>query len=299
MSSTHSDRATSSSDRTVDLRRSEIATNTRTTKIDRYGWSVLDRPGVFMSIPKGDLLINHTDYQREQSMQKELRLASDWCWAACGALIVSLRDDRFWLVDGAHRKLAADRRADILELPCMVFECRDVAEEARLFDRCNNDRKPMSAIERLKPRVTYRDEFALEVLELATLAGRRISRYSDPTTLTCVAEIQKCLRADRKTLVRLWPLLTEITHGQTLNKELVAGVFYCERALVSGQSLTEQPWRNRIRKAGADGLLDAMRKARALHGKSGDRILALGILAAINKSARSDLARFDNKETAA
>jgi len=46
--------------------------------------------------------------------------------------VVALRDDNKWfVVDGQHRKLAADQRSDIRELPCLVFETNEAGGRRR------------------------------------------------------------------------------------------------------------------------------------------------------------------------
>ena len=90
-------------------------------KVQRYGWVTAHAQGRFEMINKRLLNVNTEIYQREASKTKVLELASNWSWIACGALIVADRDGVYWVADGQHRKLAADKRSDIKELPCMVF----------------------------------------------------------------------------------------------------------------------------------------------------------------------------------
>jgi len=101
-------------------------------KTARYAWTIKNAPGEFLMIPKSELEVDHA-YQRDRINQRRVEeLARAWDWIACGCLVVALRDDNKWfVVDGQHRKLAADQRSDIRELPCLVFETAGRREEAR------------------------------------------------------------------------------------------------------------------------------------------------------------------------
>lgn len=277
--------------------RPDLVHHGKITKVERYGWTVSDRPGVFMQIPKGELLLNRDVYQRDQTVSKVDRIAAEWSWMACGTLTIALREGGFWVADGGHRKMAADKRSDIAELPCMVFEVSSLAEEAAGFVRTNVNRKPISALDRLKGMAASGDAVAQKVEHLARMAGRKIARHSDETSIACVSSLQSCLRVDEETLHGIWPLLVALTAGQSFHRDLVEGLFYAERQLIAGQSLTTNPWRGRLLKVGAAGLLDHMQRAKAFHGKMGPRILGLGVLAAINRHARTEHARFSGMES--
>jgi hypothetical protein len=279
--------------------RPDLIHNGKMTKVERYGWRLLDKPGVFMMIPKESLRINHADYQRQQVASKVQRIAADWSWMACLALGVALREGEFWVFDGGHRKMAADVRSDIEVLPCMVFEAETVADEARAFSLSNVNRKPISAVDRMRAQSVSGDEMAMKVEALARQAGRRIARDSSAATINCVAAIERCLRLDEETLVRVWPTIVVMSHDAVMHRDLIEGLWYCERNLIAGQSLLSDPWRSRLKKAGAARLLDHMRQAKIFHGKAGDRMLGLGVLAAINRHARTDIAAFRQADVSA
>lgn len=89
-------------------------------KIKRYGWKLIDKQGEFMLIEKDELYVDPV-YQRSNWNSKKVNdIASAWSWNRCGTLTVAIRDDKWWIIDGATRKLAADKRSDIKKLPCMV-----------------------------------------------------------------------------------------------------------------------------------------------------------------------------------
>src|SRR4051812_44439221 len=101
------------------------------SKVEKFGWIIVDKRGVAMDIPKCSLHVDKS-YQRDAlGSSKILRIAREWSWIACGRLIVGIRPDGSYVViDGQHRKLAADKRSDIADLPCEVFEVLGPSQEA-------------------------------------------------------------------------------------------------------------------------------------------------------------------------
>mgnify|MGYP002682237103 CR=1 FL=1 len=100
----------------------------------RYPWAIKNKPGDFLMVPTKELEVDHA-YQRDQINERRVQeLSRAWDWVACGCLVVALREDNRWfIVDGQHRKLAAELRGDIPELPCLVFETTGRREEALGF----------------------------------------------------------------------------------------------------------------------------------------------------------------------
>src|ERR1039458_1218404 len=82
-------------------------------KAPRYAWTIKNAPGEFHMLPKGELEVD-PGYQRNKiNLGRVVELSRAWDWIACGCLVVALREDNKWfVVDGQHRKLAADERSD-------------------------------------------------------------------------------------------------------------------------------------------------------------------------------------------
>ena len=132
-------------------------------KIKRYGWELVDKPGEFMMIPKEDLYIDETNYQRSKRASKKITdMSANWSWARCGVLIVAIRNDLWWVVDGGHRKLAADRRSDIKLMPCLVFDFdNEIAKEAKVFVDISDSRTGVGSCDRFKALITAKEESAI------------------------------------------------------------------------------------------------------------------------------------------
>ena len=106
--------------------------NGNITKVERYNWKMQDSPGALRMVKKGDLQVDHT-YQRNANEMKLIAIAKDWSWIACGAIVVADREGVLFVVDGQHRVLAARKRSDIAELPCLVFKTHEAKQEAKGF----------------------------------------------------------------------------------------------------------------------------------------------------------------------
>ena len=101
-------------------------------------------PGELLYLNKNILEIDHS-YQRNAKNARVLKLARRWNWLSCGVLTVAKRSGRYYVVDGQHRLMAALKRADIDQLPCLVFESSEMREEAVAFRDANKERRPINS----------------------------------------------------------------------------------------------------------------------------------------------------------
>lgn len=253
------------------------------TKIDRYKWVVKDGPGVLMMIDKRDLRVN-PEYQRSLAEHKVREMSASWSWLACSAITVGMRGGVCWVIDGQHRVVAAMRRADIVELPCVVFELENIQDEAQGFLDINSLRKPMTSVDRLRASAVAGDEAAKQFELLCRRLGLALTANGnapgsikaagwgmhrmaeDPITTTIVME----LAAD----------LSAVDHIMVQEK-LLGGLWYLHKNCEVG--LTDIKLRQRIKMRGARSLIEEANKASAFYSKGGDKVWAIGMLNGINK----------------
>jgi hypothetical protein len=257
-------------------------------KIARYGWSVKSERGTFMMIKKGDLLINNAVYQRDGKPNKVLELASAWSWIACGTITVAKRDGKYWTVDGQHRKLAADRRSDIQELPCMVFEVEDVSTEARAFIDTNRNRKPVSALDTFKAQIVSGDTNAQFVQEIIECAGMRIAQTCQNTgEFKAVALALDIASKDRAGFVKTIDVASKlaIEAEKPVTARLIAALYYLHTHIPGG--LDNGPLVKRLKQIGVKSLSRGIDSAAQYYGRGGAKIYAQGMLEAINKGLRN------------
>jgi hypothetical protein len=133
-------------------------------------------------VPIAELHVDLT-YQRSiesAASQKLIRsIAAEWDWDVLDVLKVSRRpDDRMFLVDGQHRRAAAELRGDIAQLPCVLKRCAGPAEEARLFIAANRSRRAMTRVDDFRAAVGAGDAEALAVQRCVDAAALTIARQA-------------------------------------------------------------------------------------------------------------------------
>lgn len=254
-------------------------------KISHYKWKIKNNPGEFAMISKQELYVDHS-YQRDKINELRINaIASDWDWVMCGALSVSERDGKWWVMDGQHRKLAADKRSDITSLPCMVFDLDSQQKEAGAFVGLNSQKTAVSGVDRFKAVIVAGDQSAATLEALLRTTGHKVGVSSGGSkTVACVMCVWKCFKRDEKVFKELWPLIADISAGTAIVDCLVRGVFGCEMlARINGFSITKEPYRSKLIQSGGDVLAAEIRREIKIVGKGGERIETIAIAKWINR----------------
>lgn len=261
------------------------------TKVKQYGWELKDKPGDLVWLNKTELSVDHR-YQRTAKNNRVLQIAQKWSWLACGVIVVAKRESeqRFYVVDGQHRVLAALKRSDIERLPCLVFKTESVKQEAAGFYDANTGRRLPTSLEKWKAQLMRGDASTTFVDALISQAGRVASAASGPDDVRCLTALLRAADSDRERLGRMWPLVVEVCQGQCLHERVFDGLLWLEARLPEGQSLTDKRWRERVTRVGFAGLLDAAQRAATFYARGGPKVWGLGMLEALNKGCRIHLA---------
>lgn len=258
-------------------------------KVDVFGWSIQDKPGVLMDIHKDELIVNPA-YQRSLNIQKVREYTKNWSWIACNVISVAHRDGICYVMDGQHRVIAAKKRADIATLPCVVFESNDVIEEAKGFLAINTNRKPLNTRAKFKAMVCSQDTSALLVSDLISKSGRIINDCSDNTSVRCIGLLTKWSKRNPVLLQNMWSLLTELLNGHIFHGKVVAGLLELQDRLDDNFKLYEGKLKERVLNIGYDILLAEIMKASILGNTHGSAVeWARALLGAINKGLRNKL----------
>ena len=252
-------------------------------KVTRHNWTVKNAPGEFLMIPKEELEVDHA-YQRNRINQRRVdALTRAWDWIACGCLVVALRDDNKWFVmDGQHRKLAADQRGDINALPCLVFETTSRREEALGFLAINQGRMGVGSLDRYKAALLAGDPTANAVEALLRSTGHRAGEKPSARTVSCVQCLYHLAGEDRARFARLWPLLAELHPYGPMTDLVIKGLWMVEKWL-GDRSVTEPPYREKLLVIGGQGLHHEIRREMAVIGQGGTRVFACAIAKYLNK----------------
>lgn len=253
-------------------------------------WMMHDRLGKFQMISKSLLQVDHT-YQRDNvSDNRVLEIASNWWWVAFGSLTVAQRrDGSYWIIDGQHRWLAANKRTDVDKLPCVVFICEEKKNEAEGFSGANTLRGPVSMYHRYRCDLIRENPDAMAVRDMIESFGYTVSRSGNrPKQIACVGAITKAHRKDPTATRRAFGLCVKICDGSPVNNKLFTGLFYLDwhlsrndRGTIESDAIVE-----RLVKAGQEKILQKINSASAFHGISGAKVFAQGILTLLNHKCR-------------
>ena len=254
-------------------------------KVAHYNWNIRNAPGEFLMIPKQELEVDHA-YQRSQVNPRRVdALCRAWDWIACGCLVVALRDDNKWYVlDGQHRKLAADQRSDINELPCLVFETTGRREEALGFLAINQGRMVVGCLDRYKAQLLAGDPTAFALEKLVRSTGHRFGPKPSARTVSCVQCLYTLMQEERERCERLWPLLVELHPDGPMTDAVIKGLWVVDKWLgKEGRTVTTSPYREKLVALGGEGLGHEIRREIALIGQGGVRINGCAIAKYLNK----------------
>lgn len=257
------------------------------TKVERFGWTIKDAPGVMTLLDKKVLQI-HQDYQRQAIMFKIRAITTTWSWVACGAIIVGKRCGEYWVIDGQHRVLAAQQRADIAALPCLVFETESVQQEARGFLDANGGRKPISSIDKFRASIAAGDETAQYVSSLFDDLGITPQRHANKALeIRSVTWAMSCARENREAFEVVMRLAAEMCQEIPICEMLLGGLYYLQTH--STISLRDKRLRDRLKKIGVTRLIEGAKRAAAYFTKGGAKVWANGMLEELNKGLRDKI----------
>lgn len=256
------------------------------TKVEAYGWNVKDRPGELQWIRKSLLNVDK-EYQRAKvSQESVLSIARNWSWVACGVLVVARRNDgTLWVVDGQTRKTAADKRADVNELPCIVFESLELAEEASAFIDVNTFRRPVPRVDKFRAQIVAQDQVAIAVQQMIEEQGYRVASGSGSFSVCCIGSIMEEFKNNEEVARRVWQLCAQLHSGEPIVDIIWLGLCYLERSLIArkdGESIFRPHNLETLTKSGAKRIHEEIRKARNYFNKGGGKVYAEGILNLLN-----------------
>jgi len=251
---------------------------------------VKNEPGELLQIDKRNLHIDPA-YQRRLWPDRVARMAANWSWVSCGALIVSHRGDhQYFIIDGQHRWEAARLVPSIKDLPCLCFELDEVRDEAVGFLAANTERKHPSLAEQFKALIIADDPVAKAAHDLAQSCGRRISAPSSAETISCVSEFFRLLQQSREATERVFPVIAKLCEGEPMQGRILRGIVSLERRMPQRHSLSDRRWAERLEHVGYNAILATIKNAINLEGGGSERACAEGVERAINKGLRNPLA---------
>lgn len=245
---------------------------------------LVDERGSFLEIDKNDISIDD-EYQREEKQSKIIQISRSWSWVACGAIIIAVRDGRYYAIDGQHRVLAARKINDIKTLPCLVFRSRGIRSEAKGFLDANTNRKPLTSLDKFKAYIVCKDPDAMHVEDLIRQGNLVLNG-----NIHCVAAMMRLSKEKQESLDCVWPLICEISKGYFIHKPMLMAIVTIEHKMrVRGLGSLMEPMRkNKLLEKGFIGIKQSIEKSSSAHEFSGLSNWVLGVLNILNKGLRTN-----------
>ena len=254
-----------------------------------FDWADPGQRGRLVWLHKDQLNVDHT-YQRKNISQTRVNeIASNWSWAALLVIGVCQRaDGTYWVYDGQHRVLAAKKRDDIFDLPCIVFNVGAVSDEADAFVRGNTVRGAMRRLDKYKAQIVAGDKTALAVQDLVESCDYRIGAGTGEGVVACVESIDRAVRTDYKVAQEAFLMCATICNRHTFSSKMFTSMFYLEQHLQkNGLSINIPNIRDKLQSTDVNGLMGAIEESERYHKKNGARIGAQGLVQFINKGRRT------------
>lgn len=154
-------------------------------------------------------LLEMADYQRGLKQNKVANYVKNYDPMIFGTILVSYRDNRYWIVDGQHRVEVA-KRLGIKTVWCQVIEGLTYEQEATEFHKINTRRVPLNANQKFHALVESKDNVALNIVGILNKYGMVYSRRGQefvPNCITAIGSVQtiyaKCGAEQLDTVLRI------------------------------------------------------------------------------------------------
>ena len=260
------------------------------SKEERYGWRTLDKPGVFMEIPKQQLRIDPS-YQRDETSELRIRtIREGFRWSSFGCLLVAQRPDlSLWVYDGQHRTLAVMKMASISHVPCMVYQCDTVEDEADNFLSANTVRGMVAVFHKFRAAIRSGHPLEVAVKEMVERSGYHITRNgSGAKSVSCVGHLLKEYAARPDICRRVWNFSVELYAGAPVIGEVFSSLCAFEDYMTKRKfgSIADAKIREKLLVSGKNSIIGHIRDAHREFHKSGPHVGSAGIVALLNAGRR-------------
>jgi hypothetical protein len=135
--------------------------------------------GELRVVPISQLYVDSV-YQRSVSVGSVRvirRICANFDWAKFLPVIVAVDGDRYHVIDGQHRTIAA-ATIGIKKVPCYILSCSP-AEAAAAFAAINGNVTPMQPIDLWFAELAARDPNAIELQQVLDAAGVKVTRKKE------------------------------------------------------------------------------------------------------------------------
>lgn len=258
-----------------------------------FSWTSPSTKGNFLLIPKGDLNIDGS-YQRDAVGDQKIRdIARKWDWKLFGALSVIKREDgSYWVYDGGHRTRASFYRDDVKTLPCMVFSCEKIEEEAKAFVGANTMQSAVSAYSKYRASLRANEPLAISMQAIFEKHGYAPSQNAKGDhSFNAIGTMLKIVRVDVEMAERAFAVCAAIDEdgSEKIKGDALEGIWLCARKLKDQEDILIGKHFKKLKAAGLAGINALISRETHIIGRGGASTAAKAILDLLNKGKRNRL----------
>ena len=192
-------------------------TNTQGTQKSR-----VERSGHLHWVAIADIHVNPRA-QRELRPGWCAQIAADFDPDRFSPPLLSLREDRHYVIDGQHRIEAMRLMGwGDQQVQCWVYEGLSEAEEADLF-LWHNNRKAVSAFDKFQTAVVAGREAESDINRIVLLSGLKVA-HGVSGSISAVASLRKTYTHGPKVLARTLRIVRDSYGDDGLKAEVISGI---------------------------------------------------------------------------
>ena len=257
-------------------------------KSKQFGWDAVDNIDFELCmIDKNKLYVDHGVQRADISQGNINYIAAHWNWACVGALIVGLRQNgKYVVVEGQHRLMAAMKRREVVTLPCVLIQFRDLEHEAATFLAINTCRKAVSTMDKHRVGTVANDADIMAVNALMARVGISLVKNPSGSLQTSAVAVIKAYMKDKgpDVMAQVLGILREVQWDHGIPASTIRVMCYLHKNLEGGIG---SRFAARLIALGGQAILRAERAGASLSQTPGVHWPAFGVVEAANKGLRS------------
>lgn len=262
---------------------------------DAHDWKTEDKPGQYTMLDKSLIGIDDS-YQREHIHESRvLRICASLSWKKFGVLLIARRTTRggretYWVFDGQHRKMAVDKRTDITDVPCLVFDSTGPLEESRWFLEVNKDRGPVRGVDSFKALIRNREPVAMSVRDMLAANGYVVRNSKANNSVSCVGKILQAMQQKPDSARAAWSVCAALHGTEYIHPQVFDALFALDCFLfrfVPPDSVASPEHRDLILRATLPRVIRQINMATAFRRKGGAKVWADGLVQLLNRGRTS------------
>jgi hypothetical protein len=256
-------------------------------KVERYDWVKPGDNGRQCKIAVDELKIDNAYQRPEVSDRNTLAIARAFNWVAFNSIVVMERanGDKY-VVDGQQRLLAAKRRGDIREVPCVLFKSDGREHEAQAFISLNVRRVKVPAVAKFNASVRAGLNPEKQIAEWLGTLGLSVMEDGKSTNGVCFpAHLIQTWNINADCCKRAVKIQRAVNGTDPLHSACHDGIFWLLDNGINVEDFTDKL----CRLGGRSAMLRSIRTVEIeTNTKANMRIGGIGVLRQINYKRRGN-----------